>query len=95
MARKTDTFEDDEDDGRTIADMGDVRRPSLLLPRRGHESRREPEIPEPSCDFSEELQSTEERMMVMLGALKAALSLGIVYVVVFGLAIAFMLWLWT
>ncbi len=92
MARKTDTF---EDDGRTIADMGDVRRPSLLLPRRDHESRREPEIPEPSRDFSEELQSTEERMMVMLGALKAALSLGIVYVVVFGLAIAFMLWLWT
>ena len=92
MARKTDTF---EDDGRTIADMGDVRRPSLLLPRRDHESRRELGIPEPSRDFSEELQSTEERMMVMLGALKAALSLGIVYVVVFGLAIAFMLWLWT
>ena len=91
MARKTDSF---EDDGRTIADMGDVRRPSLLLPRRernGHE----PEPPAPSRDFSDELQSPEERMMVVLGALRAALSIGIVYVVVFGLAIALMLWIWT
>jgi hypothetical protein len=33
--------------------------------------------------------------MVVLGALRAALSIGIVYVVVFGLAIALMLWIWT
>ncbi len=90
MARKTDTF---EDDGRTIADMGDVRRPSLLIPRRDRE--REAPVPTPSRDFSDELQSSEERVMVILGVLKAALSLGMVYVVLFGLAIAFMLWLWT
>ena len=91
MARKTDSF---EDDGRTIADMGDVRRPSLLLPRR-ERSGHEPEPLAPSRDFSDELQSPEERMMVVLGALRAALSIGIVYVVVFGLAIALMLWIWT
>ena len=92
MARKTGSF---EDDGRTIADMGDVRRPSLVLPRRDHDSRREPEMPAPSRDFSDELQSSEERLMVILGTMKAALSLGMVYVVVFGLAIALMLWIWT
>ena len=92
MVRKTDTF---EDDGRTIADMGDVRRPSLLLSRRDHDSHREPEAPTPSRDFSDELQSPEERMMVILGALRAALSIGMVYIVGFGIAIAFMLWLWT
>ena len=90
MVRKTDTF---EDDGRTIADMGDVRRPYLLIPRRDRE--REAPFPTPSRVFSDELQSSEERVMVILGVLKAALSLGMVYVVLFGLAIAFMLWLWT
>ena len=79
------------DDGRTIADMGDVRRgmPGLLS-RRGHDA----EV-RPSRDFADELQDGEERTMVILGVLKAALSIGAVYVVGFGLAIAFLLWLWT
>lgn len=33
--------------------------------------------------------------MVILGTLKAALSIGMVYVIGLGIAIAIMLWLWT
>ncbi len=70
------------DDGHTIADMSDVRggmRPEL----RG------------SGDFSDELQSAEERWMVVLGTLRAALSIGMVYLVVFGIVIALMVAFWT
>ena len=79
------------DDGRTVADMADVRSSSGLLTGSGpvgtteRESRR---------DFSEELQDSEARLMVLMGTLKAALSLGMVYIVGFGIAIALMVWLW-
>ena len=46
-------------------------------------------------DFAEELQSPEERLMVILGVLRGALSIGMVYIVVFGLVIAAMVLLWT
>ncbi len=70
-----------DDDGHVIADMSALRgRPrGFVRPRR---------------DVAEELQSDEERRMVILGTLKAALALGMVYVVVFGIAIALMVWLW-
>ena len=48
-----------------------------------------------SRDVREELGSTEEQTMVILGTLKAALSIGMVYVIGLGIAIAIMLWLWT
>lgn len=87
-----------QDDGRTIADMSDVRSavPSPFL-----RHARGPQGPSigsdfdvPTRDVTDELQDGEERLMVLLGTLKAALSLGMVYIVVFGIAIAFMLWLW-
>ena len=55
------------DDGRTVADMADVRSSSGLLTGSGpvgtteRESRR---------DFSEELQDSEERLMVLMGTLR-------------------------
>ena len=46
-------------------------------------------------DFADELQGSEERWAVILGTLKAALSVGFVYVFVFGIFIAVLIWLWT
>ena len=46
-------------------------------------------------DVREELGDAEEQAMVILGTLKAALSIGMVYVIGLGIAIAIMLWLWT
>jgi hypothetical protein len=72
-----------DDDGRTIADMSGVGGPA----------------PEPlsqgSRDVREELGGTEEQVMVLLGTLKAGLSIGAVYIVVFGIVIAIMVALWT
>lgn len=78
-AHSTDAY----DDGRVIASM------------RGVDGLEPPTPADSARDFAEELQSPEKRMMVILGTLKAALSIGMVYVIAFGIAIAFMLWLWT
>lgn len=87
-----------EDDNHTIADMSSIRRQRLLIPRseRSQADHRlhEATHPRSSRDFSEEIQSEEERWMVILGTLKAALSVGMVYVVVFGIAIALMVLAW-
>lgn len=85
------------DDNHTIADMSDIRRQRLVVPRLNNKSGRNPQIdlPASSRDFSEELQSNEERWMVILGTLKAALSIGMVYLVGFGIVIALMVWAWT
>lgn len=91
--RRTDDF---EDDGRVIADMSAVERPSLLghAPGRGRgteapgerpRGRREPEV----------RLTTSERVWMALGALKAGLTVGCVYVVVLGLAIVVLLALWS
>lgn len=82
--RRTDDF---EDDGRVIADMSAVERPSLVghLPERRPKERRRPKV---------EL-TTKERVWVALGALKAGLAIGCIYVVVLGLAIAVLLGIWT
>ena len=46
-------------------------------------------------DVREEIGGEEERRMVILGTLKAGLSLGAVYVIVFGIVIALMVFFWT
>ena len=74
--------EDFDDDGHVVADMSALRG--------------EPDKVSPSTrGVADELQDSEERLMVLLGTMKAALSVGMVYVVVFGIAIALMVWLWT
>lgn len=71
-----------DDDGHVIADMSALRG--------------EVDTPSPRTrDVADELRDSEERLMVLLGTMKAALSIGMVYVVVFGIAIALMVWLWT
>ena len=67
------------DDGHTIADM------SALAGR--SETAEKP--------FANELQDTEERWAVILGTVKAALSIWAVYIIAFGVLIALLIWLWT
>lgn len=86
--------DDFEDDGRVIADMSGVERPSLLghMPERrgGREERgaREPRRPRV-------VLTTKERVWMMLGALRAGLTVGCVYVVFLGVVIVALLALWT
>lgn len=72
-----------EDDGRVIADMSALRG-----------STRD-ELSEHGRDVREELGDQEEQLMVILGTMRAALSIGMVYVVGFGIAILLMVLLWT
>lgn len=72
-----------DDDGRTIADMSMLGDPAP-----------EP-LPSGSRDVRDEIGSPEERRMVILGALGAGLSLGAVYVIIFGIVIALMVVFWT
>ncbi len=95
---------DDFDDGRTIADMSDVRRSPLLVPRgedvarlrNNHTGTHGPTAaPQmPRRDITEEIGSPEERFMLILGALKAGLAIGLVYVIAFGIFIAILLAIW-
>ena len=73
---------DELDDGRTIADMSELR------------GAVKPEFRSTS-DITSELQDDEERAIVILGTLRAALSVGLVYVVIFGIVIAIMVAAWT
>ena len=83
--RHTDDF---EDDGRVIADMSAVERPSLL----GHAPQRRPEAElRPPCV---EL-TTKERLWMALGALRAGLTVGCIYVVFLGIVIVALIALWT
>ena len=85
--RRTDDF---EDDGRVIADMSAVERPSLLghapAPRVPHE-RREPRRPRVEL-------TTKERIWMMLGALRAGFTVGCIYVVFLGVVIFGLLAIW-
>ena len=72
-----------DDDGHTVADMSFLDGPA----------------PEPLApgtrDVREEIGGSDEQRMVILGTLKAGLSLGAVYVIAFGIVIALLLALWT
>ena len=88
--RRTDDF---EDDGRVIADMSAVERPSLLghVPRRGDRQTAEPAEPRrPKVELT-----TKERIWLALGALRAGLTVGCVYVVFLGVVIFGLLALWS
>ena len=87
--RRTDDF---EDDGRVIADMSAVERPSLLghVPaRRGDEPREPREKRRPKMELT-----TKERVWLALGAMKAGLVVSLVFVVAIGVVIAALLLLW-
>ena len=48
-----------------------------------------------SRSVADEIESPEERFMLILGALKAGLAIGLVYVVAFGIFIAVLLAIWS
>ena len=89
MARRRREY---EDDGRTIADMSDVSRPSLM-------GRRAPERPEDSLSRessggSDDYIPPEDRKWYVLGALKAALLIALAFIVGLGIVIFVLLKLW-
>ena len=97
MARKHKKYEDD--DGRVIADMSGLSRPTLFRP--GRPDSRESRPPEPMEPKREERpwedtgMSREDRRAYIWAALKAALVMAAIYIAAFGLVIALMIWLWT
>lgn len=92
MSRRSRKRCDWEDDGRTIADMSGVERPSLFGHIPGIDDDRRPAPRRPS-DVQEDL-TPEERKWAVLGALKAALSIGMVYLVGFLLLVGVLLLVW-
>lgn len=74
---------DDLDEDFVVADMSGV---GGLAPSTPSDSSR---------DVRDELGSPEEQAMVILGTLKAALGIGLVYVIGFAIAILVMLSFWT
>ena len=75
----------DDDDGRVIADMTDVRKRNLILPQ--NMSLRK-EQPHAAADRNnEDLLSGDEGRWYLFGALRAALLIWLVYAAVFGLFI--------
>lgn len=96
----------EEDDGRQIADMSGVGRPNLLLPHFGQksglsaadrytpsESGQQP-VPDRPWEQGMNELSPKERRMYILGAMKASMLIGLVYVGGLGAVILLLLWLW-
>lgn len=94
MARKRKEYEDD--DGRTIADMSGVSRPSLLgqLPYRTRIRKPTDGAYPPEHTLQEDDMSHKARMWYMLGALKAALLIALAFIVGLGLLVLILLLIW-
>ena len=87
MARKKRVY--DDDDGRTIADMSGVGRRSLLFPGDVFSKRKDG-----AGEGSGEKMSRRDSARLILGALGAALLVGLVFIAVFGVAILVMTLVW-
>ena len=89
MARNERVHEDD--DGRTIADMSDVARPGMLGFRKGNRPSAEPVPQQSSADEpwrdAEPIMTPEERRWYILGAMKAALLIGLAFLAGLGLIV--------
>ena len=91
---------EEEDDGRVIADMSDVAGPSLMLPgirkkKTGTSFPEEDARKKNPWEEEEDLLNPEERRMYVLGALKAALLIGMAFIFGLGAVILVMLAVWT
>lgn len=100
MSRRKSDFWDGEDDGRTIADMSGVTRPSMFghMPSvlRHERQTKQAETPEKEHPPWEEQSLTRrEQLGYVLGAMGAALCIGLIYIVVLGLIILLMVVCWT
>lgn len=94
MKRKPREYEDD--DGRTVADMSEVHRRNLFVPRRNphqESTKREIENNESTANQNSPLNRKETRSFIF-GALSAGLLIALVFIVALGLAIALMLFFW-
>ena len=95
MGRRETRRDDFEDDGRVIADMSGVERPSLF--GAGRPPRREgPRAEAPARRREPDVRfTTTERLWMALGALRAGLTVGCIYVVFLGIVIVALIALWT
>ena len=94
MGRRETRRDDFEDDGRVIADMSGVERPSLFGAERPPR-REDPRVEAPARRREPDVRfTTTERLWMALGALKAGLVVGLVYVVFLGLVIVALLAIW-
>ena len=89
MAKKEKHWEDD--DGRTIADMSQVKRPSLFgnLPGSVYKREEKPEEQEPrkAAPWVDDSLSKQDRHAFFFGTMKASLLIGAAYLVGFGVFI--------
>lgn len=94
MAKKRKEYQDD--DGRTIADMSGVSRPSLMghMPSRSRTRKPADEAFSTRSSLPQEDMSPGARMWYMLGALKAALLIALAFIVGLGLLVLLMLLIW-
>ena len=93
MKREPREYEDD--DGRTVADMSEVHRRNVFLPRGTHQEspKCENEKNESTSNQNPPLNRKETRSFIM-GALSAGLLIALVFIIGLGLAIAIMLLIW-
>ena len=95
MARKKREF---EDDGRTVADMSEVGNmygPSLYSRIEGLRSKRVPKEKAASPLSEEEQLTASEKRWFVLGALKASLLIGLVFIGGITLVVLLMVAMWT
>ena len=81
---RADESSDAEDDGRVIADMSALDGVGPAIKTEFGSGR----------DVREELGDPDDRRALIFGATWAGLSIGLVYIIVFGVVIALLLWLW-
>lgn len=94
MKRKPREYEDD--DGRTVADMSEVHRRSLFIPR-GNPHQESPKHEDDHNDSSSSQNpplTRKETRSFIFGALSAGLLIALVFIIGLGLAIAIMLFIW-
>ena len=94
MARK----KYDDDDGRTIADMSDMERAPLFVPRlkkeRNGSEDRSSEEPKSDRPWEDNRMSKSERRAFIFGTLGATLLIASIFIVAFLILILVMLWAW-
>ncbi len=91
MARKKRVY--DDDDGRTVADMSGVERTPLIVPRLPDRKNDAPESAEqPDRPWEQQTLTKGERRSVVLGAMSASVLIALIFIVVFAIAIALIMW---
>lgn len=85
-----------EDDGRIIADMSQVGRPSLFggLTDGSKQEERRPQEPQTAWPYPDAPFTPREKRLFVFAALKAALLIGLAFLVGLGLVIAALLAFW-